>query len=106
MKTFPIIVALMTLIFSRAAAQVTLEVVLPQNEFLPGESIPLAVKITNRSGQQMHLGTDADWLTFSVESTEGLNVIKNFEVPVAKGISVWNHLRWPPNMWISRRPSY
>jgi hypothetical protein len=53
-----------------------------QEQFLPSEAVPVAVKITNRSGQQLHLGAAADWLTFSVESTDGFIVIKNAEVPV------------------------
>jgi hypothetical protein len=40
------------------------------------------VKITNRSGQPLHLGADANWLTFDVESADGLIVVKNAEVPV------------------------
>jgi len=53
-----------------------------QDDFLPSESVPLAVKITNRSGQQLHLGADADWLTFNVEADDGFVVTKNAEVPV------------------------
>jgi len=68
--------------FFRASAQVDLDLSLDQDYFLPSETIPLAVKITNRSGQQLHLGADADWLTFNVESDDGFVVIKNAEVPV------------------------
>ena len=62
--------------------QVTVEVVLEQQQYLPSESLPVAVKITNRSGQTMHLGADANWLTFSVESVDGFQVTRNSEVPV------------------------
>lgn len=82
MKTFAFIVAIAALVCSRAAAQVTLDVALDQEEFLPGESIPVAVKITNQSGQRMHLGVELDWVTFSVESADGYVVTKNSEVPV------------------------
>jgi hypothetical protein len=68
--------------FFRASAQVSVEMSLNQDDFLPSEAIPLAVKITNRSGQQLHLGADADWLTFNVESSDGFVVIKNADVPV------------------------
>ena len=68
--------------FLRASAQVDMELSLDQDYFLPSETIPLAVKITNRSGQQLHLGADADWLTFNVEADDGFVVIKNAEVPV------------------------
>lgn len=81
MKTF--LAGLLALMFvSRVSAQVSVELSLDQEQFLPSESVPLTVKITNRSGQQLHLGADADWLTFSVESTDGFVVIKNAEVPV------------------------
>jgi hypothetical protein len=81
MKTF--LAGLLAIIFvSRAAAQVEVTLSLDQEQFLPSETIPLAVKITNRSGQQLHLGADADWLTFGVESADGFVVLKNSEVPV------------------------
>ena len=81
MKTF-LVAVLAALALCRASAQVTVEITMEQEQFLPSESIPLAVKITNRSGQQLHLGAEADWLTFSVESSDGFVVIKNSEVPV------------------------
>jgi hypothetical protein len=81
MKTF--LAGLLALMFvSRVSAQVSVELSLDQEQFLPSEAVPLTVKITNRSGQQLHLGTEPDWLTFSVESTDGFVVIKNAEVPV------------------------
>jgi len=82
MKTFLLVLVLAGLTAFRAAAQVSVEITMDQEQFLPSEAVPVAVKITNRSGQQLHLGTAADWLTFSVESTDGFIVIKNAEVPV------------------------
>jgi hypothetical protein len=81
MKPF-FIFALVAFVFFRASAQVSVDLVLEQEQFLPSESIPLAVKITNRSGQQLHLGADANWLTFSMEADDGFVVLKNAEVPV------------------------
>ena len=63
-------------------AQVLAEVRLEQAHYLPGEALVAAVRVTNRSGQTLHLGSEADWLTFSVESREGFVVIKNGEAPV------------------------
>lgn len=63
-------------------AQVTVEVVLDQDQFLSGESIPAAVRVTNRSGQTLRLGNDPEWLTFMVESRDGFIVVKTGEVPV------------------------
>jgi hypothetical protein len=65
-----------------ALAQVTVEVELDQQQFLPSESLPVAVRITNRSGQPLHLGADADWLTFSVTAVDSFVVTKIAEVPV------------------------
>ena len=72
----------MLLTLVSAPAQVSVEVVLDQEQFLPSESVPVAVRITNRSGQTLHFGADANWLTFSVESADSFVVIKNSEVPV------------------------
>jgi hypothetical protein len=76
--------ALMLLVFFRASAQVSLELALDQDEFLPNEAIRLTVKITNTSGQQLHLGADQAWLTFSVESADGIIIEKKGEVPVVE----------------------
>lgn len=65
-----------------ATAQLTVEVVLDQEQFLLGEAVPAAVKVTNRSGQTVQLGKDAGWLTFSIESGDGFVVGKSGEVPV------------------------
>jgi len=37
------------------SAQVTVELTQEQDQFLPAESIPLTVRITNRSGQSLRL---------------------------------------------------
>ena len=65
------------------AAQVSVEVTLEQDQFLPAEAIVAAVKITNRSGQTLQFGTDPDWLTFSIESGQGSVALKSSEPPVA-----------------------
>ncbi len=66
----------------RAAAQVDVDLVLNQDQFLPNESVPVSVKIINHSGQQVHFGAAPNWLTFSVQSADGFVVVKNAEVPV------------------------
>jgi hypothetical protein len=81
MKTL-FVLGLAVLGLLRASAQVDVELSLDQDQFLPSETLPLAVKIINRSGQQLHLGAAADWLTFNVEAVDGFVVLKNAEVPV------------------------
>lgn len=65
-----------------ASAQVSLDLALDQDQFLPDEPVRLTVKITNTSGQQLHLGADPKWLTFNVESQDDFIVVKNNDVPV------------------------
>ena len=65
------------------SAQVTVEVTQDQDQFLPAEAVPTAVRITNRSGQSLRLGREQDWLTFSVQSRGDEVVPKSGEVPVA-----------------------
>jgi hypothetical protein len=64
------------------SAQVTVRLTLDQDQFLPGEALNAAVRITNLSGQTLHLGADEDWLTFSIESANGFIVVKTGVVPV------------------------
>lgn len=65
-----------------ASAQVTVEVTQTQDQFLPGEALPVTVRIMNLSGQTLHFGGDSDWLTFSVESREGGVVPQFGSIPV------------------------
>lgn len=67
---------------SWACGQVTVEVVLEQRQFLPGESLPIAVRVVNRSGQTLQLGTDDEWLAVSVETRQGGAVNQLGDVPV------------------------
>lgn len=81
MKSFiPILGLLLSLM--PLSAQVTVEVTFEQEQFLAGETLQASVKIRNRSGQTLHMGRDADWLTFSMESRDGHVVAKSGEVPV------------------------
>ncbi len=69
--------------FAPAGAQVSVEITLPQDQFLPTETLLAAVRITNRSGQKLHLGAEEDWLSFGVESRTGSVVAKLGDPPVA-----------------------
>jgi hypothetical protein len=68
-----------------ASAQITVEVMLDQQQFLPAESLPVAVRITNRSGQPMHLGADTNWLTFSVTATDNNYIVSRIADPLVLG---------------------
>ena len=81
MKKHVISFALLLGLVLSGRGQVSVEIVLEQEQFLIGESIPVAVRITNRSGQTLRLGDEATWLSFTLESRDGLAVVKNGEVP-------------------------
>ncbi|HEX7652712.1 MAG TPA: hypothetical protein VF607_04350, partial [Verrucomicrobiae bacterium] len=83
MKCFSLVAVLAGLLaWSVSAQPVTVELSVGQEQYLPGETLTVAAKITNRSGRQLHLGAEANWLTFNVESLDGFVVIKKSEVPV------------------------
>lgn len=65
-----------------ALAQISVEVRLEQNHFLPTETMEVSVRITNRTGQTLTLGTSPDWLVFTVEGVENKFVQKIGEAPV------------------------
>ena len=63
-------------------AQILVELKFEREHYLPGETLTVAVRIINRSGQTLHLGNEADWLTLSVESRDSFVVSKNGDAPV------------------------
>jgi hypothetical protein len=66
--------------FSRA--QLSVDLILDQEQFLRDESLQVKVQISNRSGQTVELGKDAAWLEFSIENLDGSLVTSLGEVPV------------------------
>ena len=68
---------------SGVAAQMTVEVLVDQTQFLRDEAVRVKVRVTNRSGQTLRLGDDAEWLSFSVEGVEGARAVQLSEPPVA-----------------------
>jgi hypothetical protein len=82
MKALGLWLVLLAAALSPVSAQVTVELTPEQEQFLPAESLPVAVRITNRSGQNLRLGKGEDWLTFSVESRDNHVVPRTGDVPV------------------------
>src|SRR5213078_1071763 len=67
-----------------ATAQVSVELLQDQQQYLMGEAMPVGVRIVNRSGQTLHLGSESNWLIFSAESADGGGGISKLgEAPVA-----------------------
>ncbi len=67
---------------SSAVAQLSVEVKFDQEQFLIGEELQAAVRVTNRSGQTLKLGDEPDWLLFSMEERDGTVVRELGKVPV------------------------
>jgi hypothetical protein len=65
-----------------AFGQVTVELVFDQQQFLPGESVPVAVRIVNRSGQTLSLGNDDEWLSVAIQGRAGSPVAQTADLPV------------------------
>ena len=82
MKFFWLTLGLAALPIFNVSAQVTVSVALDQDAFLPSETLPVAVHITNLSGQTLHLGADPDWLKFDVEAEDDFIVVKTANPPV------------------------
>jgi hypothetical protein len=65
----------------RLSAQVTVELMTDQDEFLPGEAIPVVARITNRSGRTLTFGHEKGWLKFSVAAHEGYVAMRQEDIP-------------------------
>lgn len=82
MKALSVVFSFLALLLGfSASAQVAVSLSLDQKQFLPGESVPVTVHITNRSGQMLHLG-DAGWLTFYLQMDDGSIVARKSDPPV------------------------
>jgi hypothetical protein len=87
MKKLVVSFALLLALVCGVSAQVTVDVVMDQNQFVPNESIPVKVRVVNHSGQTLQFGSE-DWLSFSVEARDGLEVLKSGEPPQAHDFDV------------------
>jgi hypothetical protein len=64
-------------------SQVTLEIVFEQDAYLRNESLPVKVRVSNSSGQTLHLGTEPEWLSFEIRDGAGHDVREQGKVPLA-----------------------
>ena len=65
------------------SAQVRVEIVTEQDQFLPNETMVIGVRIVNQSGQVLKFGTSPGWLTFNLDSQDNILVHNTSAVPVA-----------------------
>jgi hypothetical protein len=67
---------------------VTAQLQLAQEQYLPGEDLQLKVRITNRSGQEIFLGADNDWLVLSITGEHNALCPKLGEMPLQGAFSL------------------
>jgi hypothetical protein len=72
----------------RLSAQVTVEIMTTQDEFLPGEAIPVIARVTNRSGQTLRFSHDQPWLKFVVQANAGYVGLKTSEPTIDEDITL------------------
>jgi hypothetical protein len=85
MKKMGLLAALALLAASTVQAQlngVTAELKLDQDQYLAGEDLQLKVRITNRSGQEITLGADNDWILMSITGENGAPCAKLGDMPI------------------------
>jgi hypothetical protein len=76
-----VMLALGMILATLASAQVDVVVSLGQSQFLPGERIPVKVRVVNHSGRTLRLGGDDAWLQLSVEAEKSFIIPRTAELP-------------------------
>lgn len=71
-----------------AAAQVNVELVLDQEQFLRSESLQVRVRISNTSGQTLKLGAEPDWIAFTIHGEDGKALFRTGELPTVKPFEI------------------
>lgn len=69
-------------------AQLAVELSSNQDQYLQGEAIWVTVHISNQSGQPLELGAGDDWLTFSIETKDGLPVTRRGKLPLERKVTI------------------
>jgi hypothetical protein len=85
MKRIGLLAGLSLLAISTAHAQingVTAELKLDQTEFLADEDVPLKVRVSNRSGQQITLGAENNWIVLDVSDQNNTPCARLGDMPV------------------------
>ena len=65
-------------------AQVDVKLEIPQQQFLPGERLEVAIRISNFTGRTLVLGAEPMWLRFQVETRAGM-VVNQLSDPEESG---------------------
>jgi hypothetical protein len=91
MKRIGLLAAMALLAACTARAQlngVTAELKLVQDQYLPGEDLQLKVRILNRSGQEITLGTTDDWINLTITGENGSICSKLGDMPLKSEFSL------------------
>jgi len=79
--------ALSGLVFA-ARAQVNVDVVFDQEQYLRGDSVSLRLRIANFSGQTLQLGTTPDWLGITITDEGGKAIKQKGRLPAFKPFTI------------------
>ncbi len=88
MKTLLAFLSCLAAGFPALGQSFSVQLVLEQDQYLAGESLPAKVRVTNFSGRPLHLGQESNWLTFWVEDSQRLEVPKRAPVPVTSAFTL------------------
>ncbi|HEX4646360.1 MAG TPA: hypothetical protein VH598_12215 [Verrucomicrobiae bacterium] len=88
MRNLALFLALFLAPVLQLRAQVSVEIMMDQDRFLPNEAVSVAVRVVNHSGQTLQLGAEPDWLAFNIEAKDGRLIAKSGEVPVVNEFSL------------------
>ena len=80
--------ALLLTLLLPTSAQVTMEIVLDQDQYLRSETVTVRVRIMNSSGRTLRLGTDPNWLTFKVDGEGGVPLARLEPGPVTRAFDL------------------
>lgn len=71
-----------------ASAQVNVELLVEQEQLLRSESLPIRLRISNFSGQDLKMGENSDWVVFSIDNIEGRPMSQTGDLPLPKGFVI------------------
>src|SRR5260221_12392928 len=79
---YNVVLALFLISAPGALGQVKVEVITDQDQFLPGETLRIGVRITNHSGPTLAPGNDPNWIRILVDARDGSFVPITADRPV------------------------
>ncbi|HXE42059.1 MAG TPA: hypothetical protein VN516_03455, partial [Candidatus Baltobacteraceae bacterium] len=86
MKFFSIFMIALLAFFNASAQVVSVELKLDQDQFLPGETLPVTVRVSNNSGQTLRLGADQGWLKFNIVARDNNSAVIRNSNPSVVGV--------------------